>query len=192
MKKRTLAAFIFLSTLLLSTALAVNITDTVPSAEDVLEKELPIPETIQTVIRAVFGVEESQPITLSSLIIMIMLFIFFFLIIVSFVHLIEPFQGWKGGGMAFILTIFGARAVKHLTYFLIYLGSFFEFLGRWSAGAIFFGVAFFGILTIILTKILRIIRRGMVRAKAEMEGEKIGTELGFLARFKEYYKMGRG
>jgi hypothetical protein len=190
MKKRTLAAFIFLSILLISTTLAVNITDT-RSAEDILEKEIQIPENLQLAARIVFGVKEQ--ISVSLLVIMALLWAMVFVVLLSGTQLIDLFKGWKAVGIAIILTTIGSASgvLKHIALLFLNIGDIFSFIGRWSPGALLFSAVVIGVVAFVLTKVLRRVRRGIEKAAAEAAGEKIGTELGFLARFREYYKMGR-
>ena len=152
--------------------------------ENPLDRTVTIPDYLKTPASIIFGVSEN--ISLEVLIILLMVWIIFFVIMVNILKLVPLFdKEWTALLGAFALaTLMGLTgAIKFAAEFFLGIGNLFEFLGRWSPGAIIFALVLVAAIFAVVSKILGIFR-GMKREadieKAKSKGAEIGAQLGFM------------
>ena len=156
--------------------------------ENPLDKTVSIPEYLRIPAGIIFGVSEN--ISLEVLIILLMVWVIFFVIVLNVLKVIPSpmnigstplFENeWTALLGAFALaTLMGLTgAIKFAAEFFLGVGNLFEFLGRWSPGAIIFALVLVAAIFAVVSKILGIFR-GMKREadieKAKNKGADIGA-----------------
>lgn len=160
--------------------------------DPIVEKEIEIPERLQTLAKILFGIEDKS--SVSALVISFLVWLLFLLLFTNILMYWSLFSKEVAFAAGVILTIIMAALgiVKNISVFLINIGSYFKFLEHWSAGALGFGVVLILIIAFIIMRIGKYFREQAGITRAHEEGIEVGAELGFLQRLREMFsKVGK-
>jgi len=193
MKKISVLLIILISlTLFTSFALAqenqydktnkINITGVKEKTNSLVDKEIIIPENLQTITKIFFRVEEKA--TVSLIIIIALIWIILFIMLKSILE-IMPFFDKKIGGSFIeiststiasiaITTLIGLGGViKSFAIFFLNIGKSFQFLEEWSAGFLLFMMIFLTIIIFLTTKVMNWLHENIELGKAKKVSEDI-------------------
>ena len=193
MKKISVLLIILISlTLFTSFALAqenqydktnkINITGVKEKTNSLVDKEIIIPENLQTITKILFRVEEKA--TVSLIIIIALIWIILFIMLKSILE-IMPFFDKKIGGSFIeiststiasiaITTLIGLGGViKSFAIFFLNIGKSFQFLEEWSAGFLLFMMIFLTIIIFLTTKVMNWLHENIELGKAKKVSEDI-------------------
>tara|TARA_Y100000310_G_scaffold331416_2_gene404921 strand:+ start:965 stop:1558 length:594 start_codon:yes stop_codon:yes gene_type:complete len=142
-----------------------------------LNADIQIPPELILPTKIVFGLNQDDNISLSLFIILISTWILFFIVIYHILSVTPWFkEGWKLwlGSIAVTLLIAITGAIKSLANFYFNIGNIFEFLERWSAGAVFFAIILLALSGWLINKVTNIMKTNMAIDEAEETGQNIG------------------
>lgn len=177
-------ALIAISILLATIALAqtnetniskIDLKDPTPGLDSKLDKNIQVPETIQIFIRIIFGINSTEAVSFSTLIILLIIWAWIFLIISEALKFTPFFKGkliWLGSGIITII-IASTKTILIVARFWLDLGNSFKFSETWSTGA--FIVSIMGLaLAFLVTLFLKDwIDKKFGKMKRDIENEEL-------------------
>jgi len=145
-------------------------------SDEILMKEIEIPENLQLVARIVFGLKSDDKVDLQTFVVLIGLWIILLIFFVSLVGLkYSGAEKWLLSVVAtLIITIIGV--VKKVAIFLIGFGNFFGFLEEYGWLKFIFILGLIVVLSYILFRVLKIIKNRTDIEEAVQTGYDIALE----------------
>lgn len=170
-----------------------NIPDTSGVKEksnEVLAKEIQIPEKLQLAARIIFGLKEDETIDLQTFIVLISIWLILFFLIHSILEITPFFEGWKSFVGGFIVTTLIAisGAIKEVSIFFFGFGSLFGKLQDWGIFKLFFSLILLALLFYGAFRLLKFIKKKTDFAQAEKIGTDIAIERAVAKTAREMYR----
>jgi hypothetical protein len=168
--------------------LAGNVSNIAGNANDALEKEVHIPETLQIFARILFGLNESEGVSFQLFIILIASWVILYLLLVSFLELVPLFEGalrWISG-IVLMLLLGVSKGLKSAAEFLIWLSSFGGTLKNWEIFGLGILLIFLVVLYFALAKFSKFIKSKSDLAHRRRLGQDIGV-MGEKAKWERNY-----
>lgn len=151
--------------------------------DSIVEKQINIENKL---LKAILNIE--GPISLSLLIIIILFALITFIIIGETCKLIPILEGsfsWLIAGIIMIL-IGVSGGLNYMASTVLSISEAFKFLSSWSTGALIATIALLVVITLIVVKLDKYLKEKNQIAQAQIQGIKAGTNLGFMARMKDF------
>lgn len=145
--------------------------------ENILEREIQIPSSLQIPARILFGIKDTTTITIERLVVLLAIWIVLFTLIQGALTLTPFFKGeWLRPLASGVITILVAMtgSINSMTIFFFNLGDTFEWMSKLGPFQIFIGLAIAALIFFIGRKVTDIIEKKMLLSKAESSGESIG------------------
>lgn len=158
-------------------------------SNEVLAKEIEIPENLQFASKILFGLKSEGQVNLQQFIIMIGVFIFLLLLIKSILELVPFFGGgWKSWAGSILVTALVSVAGGTLLAvdFILSLSTLFGVLDDWGVVNLAIALALLVGFFFLLSKILKIVKRKTNLEKAKS----IGDDVAYLSAAGQAAKEG--
>ena len=194
-KTDAILTLLFLSSLFLTNlAIAAEKTDAQNASLNVnsaLEKEIQVPDSLQLIIKVLFGIERT--ISISLLILVLTIWLFSFLFFANVLKLTPFFKGWTiwpaAAGVTILIALSGV--IKNISLFLLNAGDSFAFLAKLGAGALLLIIVIIIVIAVFSLKVLNALRKKIEKEQAQEEGSRIGTTIGMVEKMKEMFGFTR-
>ncbi len=166
----------------------ISLTDLTPKLDESIEKDIQLPESSNKIIRMLLGFNESEKITMNLMISIIVFMFIIFLILGDAFGLITSNRLIKWLGALGVTILLGmTKGIKETILFYFGITDSIKALGNWSTGALTFLIIILIIIFILIGKIEKRLRKEREIEQSNMDGIKIGTELGFLSKMRQYF-----
>ena len=165
----------------------LSIKDPTPKTDNLLEKEVKLPEWANKITRISLGFNENEKIPWSIMVGVITFMIIIFVILIGAFDLFPFFEGIGKifGAIAVTLLIGTTKGIKLIVEFYFKITDSVNILKNWSAGSlIFFTILIIGLM-IILLRVEKSIKKIRDIEKAEIDGTKIGWNIATLTKMKD-------
>ncbi len=169
-----------------------SVKDIKSKTDSLVEKEITIPNRIQTLAKIIFGIE--GPIEFSLLIILLIIWLMTFKLIGEGVKLMPFFEnGIMSWIVALVIMLLIALADGFTlsANFILGFGDLFKIFKDWSVGALTFGVIVIIIIAVFLSKLEKWAARKLKIEKGNIESTEAGISLGFIGNFKKMLGFGK-
>lgn len=146
--------------------------------ENIIEREIQIPNQLQIPVRIIFGLKDKYVITIERFVVLCAIWMMFFFLIQGILKL-TPFlnKGLQNIIGPIIITVIIAITgiINSIVIFFFSLGDTFEWLEALGPFQIFVALAIVALILFITHHILNIVEKKLIITKAEISGENIGT-----------------
>ena len=153
-------------------------------SNEILSKDVEVPENMQLLSRLVFGLKADERLSLQTFVLYICFFILFVLLVHSAVEIIS--SAWKAWAISLIVALLGSSSgvMKEIVAWYAGFGKLFELLGEWGIISLALNIIFMLVIFGILLKLL-----GKLKAmKGVEEFRQMGQNIGFFAALSRSYR----
>jgi len=163
-------------------------------SNDLLNKEIEIPEGLQLAARAIFGIKQGTAIDLQTLVILVALWLILLILIKNIFEIFPMFgeglRAWFGSFLVTLLIAFSGGILLAASLVLDF-SRFFGLLEEWGMVTLFIGLVALAVLYYLFSKFIKFMKMKRQVEGAEKTGMEIALERLFAKKTREYSEYGR-